>query len=101
MLYLGVSPNRNVSLGSWEPGMFEDETVKLACRSQYPLGGKPSLSGDQVPSPPDSAGLSRETHLAQAAAEDLETSSSLEGPVWHSSLMDVTPHPRLRVARVL
>ena len=92
MLYLGVSPNRNVSLGSWEPGPFEDETVKLACRSQYPLGGKPSLSGDQVPSLPDSAGL-RETHLAPAAAEDLETSSSLEGPVWYSGLMDVTPPP--------
>lgn len=101
MLYLGVSPNRNVSLGSWEPGLFEDETVKLACRSQYPLGGKPSLSGDQVPSPPDSAGLSRETQLAQGAAENLEASSSLEGPVWLSGLMEVTSHPSLRVACVL
>lgn len=61
------SPNANVSLGSWEPGLFEGKTVKLACSSQHGERRKPTLSGgqalvqQQTLPPPQSTSLPRDT----------------------------------------
>lgn len=78
MFSLGVFSHTHVSLGSWESGLFEGKTVKVACSSQCPQGGESALSGGQAPpqqealSPPHSTGHLRETDVAKGTAEHLE-----------------------------